>query len=66
MRKHIVNCTVEGISEQIIDRIQIEINNAYVEKVGNILKSSTISKDDKIFLIGQLQEKLKINTTSTT
>lgn len=59
VRKHIVKCKIEGQTDRISNNIKKEFNEAYVEKIRNILKSSTLSKSEKLYLIGKLQEKLK-------
>ena len=59
MRKHEVQCQIEGDKEHIIGSIQDEINVVYVKLVASVMRKSNLSKEEQLRLIDQIKEKIK-------
>lgn len=59
MRKHEVQCQIEGDKEHVLWRIKDEVNNVYAKAAGEILRKSNLSKEEQIYILEQMQKNFK-------
>lgn len=59
MRKHVVNCEIDGNLEEGERNIQITMNEFFVRSLEIILQQSKMTKEDKMDFIDKLIEKSK-------
>ena len=59
VRRHRVQCQLEGDKECVMSKIQEEINCVYVKTVENELRKLKLSKEEMIVIIDQIQDIFK-------
>ena len=59
MRKHVVNCKIDGNQEEAEKNVQITMNEFFVRSLETILRQSKMTKEDKMDFIDKLIEKSK-------
>lgn len=59
MRKHVVNCVIEGNNEDVKELMQNLMNQSQIQYLEKILQSSHMSKEEKIYIIDEIIEKCK-------
>lgn len=59
MRKHYVKCNIEGEITQAKADMQQSVNFYYVKNIGNILRKSDLSREEKVKIIEELEKNIK-------